>query len=99
MKVAEKIAAWWCRTVHDEINWPSHGDYTCRSCGRYFRVRWGEGEGRERHLSMIVCARQSRGGSLARPCLPRGFTHACRKNTLLAGLIRAMIRGGADGQA
>ena len=32
----------WCRLMHDAPMWPSHGEYECRTCGRYFPVCWEE---------------------------------------------------------
>ena len=30
----------WCRLMHTEPMWPTHGQYECRNCGRRFRVCW-----------------------------------------------------------
>jgi hypothetical protein len=30
----------WCRFMHTEPMWPSHGQYECRTCGRRFQVCW-----------------------------------------------------------
>jgi hypothetical protein len=38
----ERIADLWCRLMHAEIMWPSHGEYECRKCGRRHRVCWEE---------------------------------------------------------
>jgi len=35
-----KIANFWCRLMHAEPMWPSHGQYECRTCGRRHRVCW-----------------------------------------------------------
>jgi hypothetical protein len=35
-----KIAGFWCRLMHSEPMWPSHGQYECRTCGRRHRVCW-----------------------------------------------------------
>jgi hypothetical protein len=32
----------WCRLMHSEPMWPSHGQYECRTCGRRYRVCWEE---------------------------------------------------------
>jgi hypothetical protein len=36
----ERIANFWCRLMHAEPMWPSHGQYECRTCGRRHRVCW-----------------------------------------------------------
>ena len=30
----------WCKLLHDQPNWPMHGHYICRSCGRRYAVPW-----------------------------------------------------------
>jgi len=35
-----RIAEVWCRLMHTEPMWPSHGQYECRTCGRRQRVCW-----------------------------------------------------------
>lgn len=35
-----RIADLWCRLMHAEPMWPSHGHYECRTCGRRHRVCW-----------------------------------------------------------
>jgi hypothetical protein len=35
-----RIAALWCRFMHTEPMWPSHGQYQCRTCGQRHRVCW-----------------------------------------------------------
>ena len=35
-----RIANFWCRLMHSEPMWPSHGQYECRTCGRRHRVCW-----------------------------------------------------------
>jgi len=37
-----RIADLWCRLVHAEPMWPSHGQYECRRCGRRYPVCWQE---------------------------------------------------------
>jgi hypothetical protein len=39
-----KIANLWCRLMHAEPMWPSHGQYECRTCGRRHRVCWEQPE-------------------------------------------------------
>jgi len=39
-----KIANLWCRLMHNEPMWPSHGQYECRACGQRHRVRWDQPE-------------------------------------------------------
>ena len=35
-----RIGDLWCRLMHTEPMWPSHGQYECRTCGRRFQVGW-----------------------------------------------------------
>jgi len=35
-----RLAHLWCRLMHTEPMWPSHGQYECRTCGRRHPVRW-----------------------------------------------------------
>jgi hypothetical protein len=35
-----RIANIWCRLMHSEPMWPSHGQYECRACGQRHRVCW-----------------------------------------------------------
>jgi hypothetical protein len=35
-----RIGGLWCRLMHTEPMWPSHGQYECRACGRRFQVGW-----------------------------------------------------------
>ena len=42
MEAMARIADFWCRFMHDEPMWPTHGWYECRTCGRRYRVRWEE---------------------------------------------------------
>ena len=37
-----RIGDLWCRLMHAEPMWPSHGRYECRSCGRRFQVGWDQ---------------------------------------------------------
>jgi hypothetical protein len=37
-----RIADLWCKLMHTEPMWPSHGQYECRKCGRRHRVGWEE---------------------------------------------------------
>jgi hypothetical protein len=36
----EAIAVWWCKMMHDDISWPSHGRYRCLTCKRTYPVPW-----------------------------------------------------------
>jgi hypothetical protein len=38
--IQARIADLWCRLMHKEPMWPSHGQYECRTCGRRHRVCW-----------------------------------------------------------
>lgn len=35
-----RVTDLWCRLMHTESMWPSHGQYQCRTCGRQHRVCW-----------------------------------------------------------
>jgi hypothetical protein len=35
-----RIADLWCKLMHTEPMWPSHGQYECRTCGRRHPVCW-----------------------------------------------------------
>jgi hypothetical protein len=37
-----RISDLWCRLMHAEPMWPSHGRYECRTCGRRYPVCWEE---------------------------------------------------------
>jgi hypothetical protein len=51
-----KIANLWCRLMHAEPMWPSHGQYECRTCGRRHRVCWEQpGRWTSECFSSIVC--------------------------------------------
>jgi hypothetical protein len=57
MKPAQaRIADFWCKLMHTEPMWPSHGQYQCRKCGRRHRVGWEE----VRDQSALVTATESR---------------------------------------
>ena len=36
----DRIANFWCKLMHAEPMWPSHGQYECRTCGQRHRVCW-----------------------------------------------------------
>jgi hypothetical protein len=40
MPVQTRVGGLWCRLMHAEPMWPSHGQYECRTCGRRFQVAW-----------------------------------------------------------
>ena len=43
MKPAQaRFASLWCKLMHAEPMWPSHGQYECRTCGRRHPVCWEE---------------------------------------------------------
>ena len=35
-----RIADRWCKLMHKNPMWPSHGQYECRTCGRRHQVCW-----------------------------------------------------------
>jgi hypothetical protein len=34
------MGEFWCKLLHDRPNWPIHGRYACRVCGRSYAVPW-----------------------------------------------------------
>jgi len=40
----DRIANFWCKLMHAEPMWPSHGQYECRTCGQRHRVCWEQPE-------------------------------------------------------
>jgi len=38
-----QLGARWCGLMHDSPMWPIHGQYQCRTCGRYSPVTWAGG--------------------------------------------------------
>jgi hypothetical protein len=38
--ILARVAHLWCRWMHAEPMWPSHGRYECRKCGRRHLVGW-----------------------------------------------------------
>lgn len=36
----ERLAAQWCRIMHNSPTWPVRGRYRCRACGRSYLVPW-----------------------------------------------------------
>jgi hypothetical protein len=39
-----RIGTLWCSFLHDSPMWPIRDHYECRTCGRQYRVPWGEPE-------------------------------------------------------
>ncbi len=37
-----RIGNLWCRVMHSQPMWPSHGQYECLTCGRHHPVCWEE---------------------------------------------------------
>jgi len=37
---AEDLGRLWCTLMHDSPEWPIHGHYRCRTCGRQYPVGW-----------------------------------------------------------
>lgn len=35
-----RIGNLWCKLMHTDPMWPSHGHYECRTCGRRHQVCW-----------------------------------------------------------
>lgn len=59
-----RIADFWCRLMHTEPMWTSHGYYECRLCGRRRRVCW------EGPLPALLSAKASRRETSSRGALP-----------------------------
>ena len=36
------LGSLWCSIMHHSMMWPIHGQYKCRTCGRFYPVPWGE---------------------------------------------------------
>jgi hypothetical protein len=56
-----RISDLWCRLMHAEPMWPSHGQYECRTCGRRYPVCW-ESRKPGRSHSSSACQLQQRAG-------------------------------------
>ena len=56
-----RIADLWCRLMHKESIWPSHGYYECRTCGRKYRVFWEQASPATPHELALSCETESRG--------------------------------------
>jgi hypothetical protein len=41
-KLSDLAGRVWCGLMHDQITWPIHGRYRCRTCWRECPVAWGE---------------------------------------------------------
>lgn len=39
-KIKNTIGVLWCRLMHDDVTWPIHGHYQCRTCRRHYPVSW-----------------------------------------------------------
>lgn len=35
-----KLAGLWCNLMHNEVSWPIHGHYHCRTCHRTYSAPW-----------------------------------------------------------
>jgi len=38
------IGRLWCKMAHDDLMWPAHGYYRCRTCFRLHPVPWEHSE-------------------------------------------------------
>jgi hypothetical protein len=36
----QRLGLYWCWQMHTRTTWPMHGHYTCRQCGRQYRITW-----------------------------------------------------------
>lgn len=39
-KIIDLAGRLWCGLMHDQITWPIHGRYRCRTCWREYHVRF-----------------------------------------------------------
>jgi hypothetical protein len=70
MKLARaRIADLWCRLMHTEPMWPSHGQYECRTCGRRQRVCWEQPSPAAMSVAVLPCETQIQPllGTIVRP--------------------------------
>lgn len=65
-----RIADFWCRLMHTEPMWPSHGQYECRTCGRRQRVCWEQPSLAMAPAMVSMCETEVQ-GALARATEPR----------------------------
>ncbi len=56
-----RIADFWCKLMHTEPMWPSHGQYECRTCGRRHRVCWEDPMPAVQHRMALPDAKRERG--------------------------------------
>jgi hypothetical protein len=54
-----QIADLWCRLMHREPMWPSHGQYECRTCGRRYQVCWEQPSRATPRLRVLPCEAQA----------------------------------------
>jgi len=50
-----RVAYLWCKWMHDEPMWPSHGQYECRKCGRLHPVSWQQPLPVPTHTPVLPC--------------------------------------------
>jgi hypothetical protein len=55
MPARARIADAWCRLMHAEPMWPTHGQYECRTCGRRHRVCWEQPSPAEPRTITLPC--------------------------------------------
>ncbi len=46
-KLLERVEDFWCRNMHGQPMWPSHGHYQCRVCLRQYPVPFESAEEEE----------------------------------------------------
>jgi len=59
-----RIADFWCRLMHTEPMWPSHGKYECRTCGRRHLVCWEQPLPDPPRLLGLPCETRAQGALL-----------------------------------
>jgi hypothetical protein len=50
-----RIGDLWCRVMHAQLMWPSHGQYECRTCGRHHPVCWEGPSPPMPRVSVLLC--------------------------------------------
>jgi hypothetical protein len=56
-----RVTDLWCRLMHKESMWPSHGQYQCRTCGRLQTVCWEQASPAESRALLPPVETRARG--------------------------------------
>ena len=62
-----RIADLWCKLMHKDPMWPSHGQYECRTCGRRHQVCWERPAPDKRHTVVSPHPAQTHGAVRSTP--------------------------------